>query len=1533
MRTLKTWLGVSLTALFAACFPISVAAQQGIAASPAGSPLISHVELFNTAKNGGTPIPYFGGEGAGVAYDPATGDVYFAENPFVGAGTPQIVVIHSNGAWSPVPPPGPPFSGFGALTALVFYNGNLYVADGNGYTNSYAGGQPTPLNVIWQYVPTNNAWSQIVTNINNPTGIAFGPSGNLYVASWGDKIVYEYPYSSSGSFGPPSAFWTAPDPQAAPYAIAFDQIQEFLYICGFGPENSNGTKVFRVGYGTNSVFFDSAAADPSAVYFTNGFAEPASLAFDANDYLYVSYYNARKIVRIAPNGTSVAVFPGGGTADDAPNGIAVTPQGDVFTVVLGSSTADGNVALIRIHGTGPSINASFDFSPAVNGGPWSYGYTGSSGTAFTLLSSSPNMAATDFIASSPSPYGLDFWLTNPPYDSPKLDPDTVHNGGASTLTPFCCAVIPPNGLGLQPGPNGSGVGADLRWTELFSADYLVFGLWSGLNFAAPTNTSVTIASSGGTPPNPLVINTFGGGGSIFNQFSFDTNNGGPGNTVDFNVTAGTNNGMTGLDAVVVQAADATPLTFSGSAVWFGAQAVNTQSPVTTTTVTNNGSDDVTITDLEYVGADVLHFQEMPFTCHLNQVLAAGMTCTFAEAFQPTGLGARNAFVLITSTDNITGQTVTEQIPLVGIGVANTTVSLGASGNPVTFGGNVTYTATVTPAAAQNVIGSVQFYDGQTPLGTVTVDPAHWTASYTQTAPSSGLHAITAVFIPGSSALVGASSASLTESIAPGPPTVTLTAPATATYHSTFSVTASTNASTTPSITASGVCTIAGNVVTMTSGTGKCTVTASWPADTNYLAASATQTTTATTAASTVALVSSANPVQQGQSVTLTATVTPGTPTGSVTFLDGASALGTNPLAGGSATFMTSALAAGSHSLTASYAGDANFAPSTSTAVNLSVSVLLPPVVITDNEMIHVTDASSFPDVFASEKITVTDQVIIKILSPTTISISAPSVTFGNAASATVSVSSPGGTVSGNATLSVDGGAASTMSLTNGSATINLGALGAGSHTLSASFAAQGSFTGSSAQTTLVVSPANQTITLAGVPSNALFGQGPFALNATANSGLAVALTASGNCSLTASSLSITGVGNCTVTAAQPGNGNYNAASTVTSKFTIGPDLTTTALSVSPATVQYSDYTTLTATVSSVAAGGQALAGNVQFYLNGSTVGSPVPINSSGVATLSQLRVNLAAGSDPVKAVFSSSNANFGGNTGTTTQNVTQENAFILYSGDTIAQVGSPLALRATVWDSAAAGYPGVNPETGANATIGNITLMWIAFDIYPAGSCGGGTPSTVYAQVALTAAAGVGTATTTLNSASEVSYCVVPRLVAGTAGGTNQFYTAPNAETVGVDFYVNSGQFATGGGSVNDPSGSQGQFAVHARYNSTGSPKGQMVYVYQALYNGVLADFTIQSNALSALQFTGTTNPISATLQGKASIQINRASDGYPLFSAGNYTFSATVTDSGQNGTAGKQFSLIVYDSSGAPYHSVPAGTPLQGGNVVVHSH
>jgi hypothetical protein len=118
------------------------------------------------------------------------------------------------------------------------------------------------------------------------------------------------------------------------------------------------------------------------------------------------------------------------------------------------------------------------------------------------------------------------------------------------------------------------------------------------------------------------------------------------------------------------------------------------------------------------------------------------------------------------------------------------------------------------------------------------------------------------------------------------------------------------------------------------------------------------------AATTVALRSSVNPAVTGQAVTFTATVAAvapgaGTPTGTVTFQDGAVVLGTAAVgAGGTATFKTSFAAKGGHVITAVYNGDANFvarsqaalteqvnAPTTPKATTTTLSASPNPVIV------------------------------------------------------------------------------------------------------------------------------------------------------------------------------------------------------------------------------------------------------------------------------------------------------------------------------------------------------------------------------------------------------------------------------------------------------------------------------------------------------------------------------------------------------------------------------------------------------------
>ena len=90
------------------------------------------------------------------------------------------------------------------------------------------------------------------------------------------------------------------------------------------------------------------------------------------------------------------------------------------------------------------------------------------------------------------------------------------------------------------------------------------------------------------------------------------------------------------------------------------------------------------------------------------------------------------------------------------------------------------------------------------------------------------------------------------------------------------------------------------------------------------------------AVSTTSLTSSPNPSALGQSATFTARVTGSSPTGTVTFYDGMTVIGTCNLSAGSCSFTISSLSKGSHSITASYAGDGNNAASTSSALMQSV---------------------------------------------------------------------------------------------------------------------------------------------------------------------------------------------------------------------------------------------------------------------------------------------------------------------------------------------------------------------------------------------------------------------------------------------------------------------------------------------------------------------------------------------------------------------------------------------------------------------
>jgi len=136
-----------------------------------------------------------------------------------------------------------------------------------------------------------------------------------------------------------------------------------------------------------------------------------------------------------------------------------------------------------------------------------------------------------------------------------------------------------------------------------------------------------------------------------------------------------------------------------------------------------------------------------------------------------------------------------------------------------------------------------------------------------------------------------------------------------------------------------------SLVVSTLVAGSHNLTAQYSGDAHYLKSgvSSPLNQVVTQSSATINLVSSANPAYPGETVTFKASVVSTTnvvPTGSVTFSDGSTTLGSARLnSSGVAVFQTSSLTVGKHTITAEYTGSADFEPSA--AAPLTQVVVVP----------------------------------------------------------------------------------------------------------------------------------------------------------------------------------------------------------------------------------------------------------------------------------------------------------------------------------------------------------------------------------------------------------------------------------------------------------------------------------------------------------------------------------------------------------------------------------------------------------------
>ena len=763
-----------------------------------------------------------------------------------------------------------------------------------------------------------------------------------------------------------------------------------------------------------------------------------------------------------------------------------------------------------------------------------------------------------------------------------------------------------------------------------------------------------------------------------------------------------------LSRVVHQASTTTTLTSSVSRSVPGQPVTFTASVVANSPASGTPTGTVTF----YDGSTVLH------TNTLRKGVASYTTTAFSAASPDHSITA--VYGGVTTFKGSKSGTLSRVV-----NQAATTTSLTSDANPGVVGQPVTFAATVTPAspASGTPTGTVTFYEGSTPLHTSTLrrGAAIYTTSALGLTPSS--HGITAAY-RGDTSFTASTSVVLSELVhrtvtyttltsdanpsATGQPvtfaaTVTPVSPGSGTPTGTvtfydgrtalhtatlrhggagYTTAASALTSPTHSITVayggdtnfeSSTSGALSRVVpvSFTKSNGKAggghvatnsvsheAVLASWYGGVNHEPTAHLLATSTTTTVS-----SGTNPSVYGQTVKFTAHVTPTAATGTVTFYDGGTSIGTGTLSGGVATYTTTAfqLALGSNSITATYGGNGTYATSTSSTLTQTVNQASTTTAVS---------SGSNPSVYGQ------------------------TVTF----TATVTATAPGsGTPTGTVTFYDGGTSIGTGTLSGGAATYTTTAfqLALGSNSITATYGATANYKASTSST--LTQTVNQTSTSTALSSSSnpsVYGQlVTFTATVTATApgsgtptgtvtfydgGTSIGTgTLSGGAATYTTTATQLALGSNSITATYGATANYKASTSSTLTQTVNQDSTSTALSSSSNPSVYGQTVTFTATVTAVSPSVGIPTGTVTFYDGGTSLGTGTL--SSGVATYTTTATQLALGSNSITATYGAT-ANYGSSTSSTlTQTVNQASTSTALSSSSNPSVyGQPVTFTATV---------------------------------------------------------------------------------------------------------------------------------------------------------------------------------------------------------------------------------------------------------------
>ncbi len=670
------------------------------------------------------------------------------------------------------------------------------------------------------------------------------------------------------------------------------------------------------------------------------------------------------------------------------------------------------------------------------------------------------------------------------------------------------------------------------------------------------------------------------------------------------VTSGLNPSYQGVSVTFTASIASQNPGVSGTVAWSsntgcGTTPVTTGNPGISTCTTSGlsvGSDTVTAT----YSSDISHLGGLgSVTQQVNAPVAPTVTFTGA----PASAGYNTTFTVTATTNastvasltasgacSISGNTVTMTS---GTGTCSLTASwaadtmyTSATANQSTAAAKITPTVTFTGApgsAAYNSTFTVASTTNASTTASITPTGACSIATGTVTMTSgTGTCSLTANWAADNNYATATANQSTTA--AKIAPTVTFTgAPASAAYNSTFTVASTTNASVTASITPSGACSIATVTVTMTSGTGTCSLTATWAADNNYTTGTANQSTTATKIAPTVTFTGAPGSAAYNSTFTVASTTNAST-TASIT-PSGACSIATSTVT------MTSGT--GTCSLTANWAADNNYTTgtanqsTTATKITPTVTFTGAPGSAAYNSTFTVastTNASTTASITPSGACSIATSTVTMTSGTGTCSLTASWAADNNYTTGTANQSTTATKIAPTVTFTGAPGSAAykatftVASTTNASTTASITPTGAcsiatgtvtmtsgtGTCSLAASWAADNNYSSATANQSTTATKIAPSVTFTGAPGSAAYNS-TFTVASTTNASTSASITPSGACSILSTTVTMTsGTGTCSLAASWAADNNYN--STTANQTTTASKLTPLVSWATPAVI-------------------------------------------------------------------------------------------------------------------------------------------------------------------------------------------------------------------------------------------------------------------------------------------------------------------------------------------------------------------------------